>query len=164
MEWGKTGNQYVYPCYGVDVYSRDHHGPGITNYSINRRIILMKNLYVENTLEFKEDLCTGCGMCGKVCPHRVFMMNGKKAECQNPQKCMECGACQLNCPAGAIVVKSGVGCAAAMIVQALTGRKEAVCGSVDEEEKGTTCGCGESSKEKKATRWKIKKKNIGCCG
>jgi hypothetical protein len=43
---------------------------------------------------------------------------------------MECGACQLNCPTSAIAVDSGVGCAAAMIVAALTGKKEcaASCG------------------------------------
>jgi ferredoxin len=29
--------------------------------------------------------------------------------------CMECGACSLNCPADAIEVKSGVGCAAAVL-------------------------------------------------
>jgi hypothetical protein len=41
---------------------------------------------------------------------------------------MECGACQLNCPSGAIAVDSGVGCAAAMIKAALRGKDEVVCG------------------------------------
>jgi len=40
---------------------------------------------------------------------------------------MECGACQLNCPTGAIVVESGVGCASAMMYAALTGRKDVTC-------------------------------------
>jgi len=48
---------------------------------------------------------------------------------------MECGACQLNCPTGAISVESGVGCAAAMIYAALTGKKEATCGKTD-----SSCG------------------------
>jgi hypothetical protein len=41
---------------------------------------------------------------------------------------MECGACQVNCPTDAISVDSGVGCAAAMIRAALTGKKEVTCG------------------------------------
>jgi ferredoxin len=45
-----------------------------------------------------------------------------------PQRCMECGACQRNCPAGAISVDAGVGCASAMIKAALTGSKETSCG------------------------------------
>jgi ferredoxin len=47
------------------------------------------------------------------------------------EACVECGACQLSCPTGALVVDSGVGCAAAMIRAALRGRKEASCGAVE---------------------------------
>ena len=82
-----------------------------------------------NTLQYDPDLCTGCGMCSIVCPHRVFAQNGDVAQLVRPDECMECGACQLNCPTGAIAVDSGVGCAAAMIYAALTGKKEATCGS-----------------------------------
>jgi len=41
---------------------------------------------------------------------------------------MECGACQLNCPTGAISVESGVGCATAMMIAAIKGQKELACG------------------------------------
>jgi ferredoxin len=44
-----------------------------------------------------------------------------------PEACIECEACQLNCPTDAIMVDSGVGCAGAMIAAALTGKKEAAC-------------------------------------
>lgn len=88
----------------------------------------MLNAYEENTLSFNGDACSGCGMCVAVCPHAVFRMDGRKAVLFRPQACMECGACQLNCIAGAIRVESGVGCAAAMIHAALTGRKEVSCG------------------------------------
>jgi NAD-dependent dihydropyrimidine dehydrogenase PreA subunit len=61
------------------------------------------------------------------CLHAVFAMNSHIAQLVHPDACMECGACQLNCPAGAITVESGVGCAAAMIQAALKGQKEATC-------------------------------------
>lgn len=83
-----------------------------------------------NTLRYEPDRCIGCEMCAAVCPHGVFAMNGRVAQLARPDACMECGACQLNCPTAAIAVDSGVGCAAAMIFAALTGKKEcaASCG------------------------------------
>ena len=72
-----------------------------------------------NTLEYYPELCTGCGLCTIVCPHQVFAMNGRIARLVRYEACMECGACQLNCAAGAITVESGVGCASAMIQAAL---------------------------------------------
>jgi NAD-dependent dihydropyrimidine dehydrogenase PreA subunit len=87
----------------------------------------MLNAYEVNTLVYDPGLCNGCAMCVAVCPHAVFEMDGRLAILTNPQACMECGACQLNCVTGAIAVESGVGCAAAMIRAALTGKKEATC-------------------------------------
>lgn len=75
-----------------------------------------------NTLRFAQKKCTGCGACTNVCPHAVFHLNGGKAVMVNHDKCMECGACMRNCPSGAIIVKSSVGCAAAMFRAALTGK------------------------------------------
>jgi NAD-dependent dihydropyrimidine dehydrogenase PreA subunit len=81
-----------------------------------------------NTLEYDPELCTRCGMCSVVCPHRVFASgNGEAARLSDPDSCMECGACALNCEPGAIKVDSDVGCASAMIIAALTGRKDAAC-------------------------------------
>jgi NAD-dependent dihydropyrimidine dehydrogenase PreA subunit len=88
----------------------------------------MFNAYVSNTLQYDPALCIGCEMCSLVCPHAVFAMNGRVAQLVRPEACMECGACQLNCPTDAITVESGVGCAAAMIYAALTGKKEVTCG------------------------------------
>jgi NAD-dependent dihydropyrimidine dehydrogenase PreA subunit len=81
-----------------------------------------------NTLLYDAELCIGCGLCSIVCPHGVFRQENGVAELIRGEACMECGACQLNCPSGAISVDSGVGCAAAMIRAALTGRRDASCG------------------------------------
>jgi NAD-dependent dihydropyrimidine dehydrogenase PreA subunit len=80
-----------------------------------------------NTLQYDPQKCTNCRMCTAVCPHGVFAPGETKAELVAPEECMECGACALNCPTQAITVESGVGCAYALMRQALTGRKEDGC-------------------------------------
>lgn len=89
---------------------------------------MLRTVAVYNTLEYQPELCVNCGMCSIVCPHGVFEPGEQVAELARHEACMECGACQQNCPTGAISVDSGVGCAAAMILAALSGRKEATCG------------------------------------
>ena len=83
------------------------------------------------SLRYEAGKCTGCRRCVEVCPHAVFSMNGKRAVLQDRDACMECGACQLNCSAGAIEVQAGVGCAAAVIGGKIRGGEP-------------TCGCGDS--------------------
>jgi NAD-dependent dihydropyrimidine dehydrogenase PreA subunit len=83
----------------------------------------MFNSYQETTVQYDKEKCVGCGRCSTVCPHRVFIQHGNKAELIAASACMECGACQLNCPADAITVDSGVGCAGSMIRAALRGEK-----------------------------------------
>ena len=73
--------------------------------------------YLKNvvTLRLFPGLCTGCGRCTEVCPHGVLVKAGKVVEVRNRDLCIECGACMMNCAYGAITVKTGVGCAAAVI-------------------------------------------------
>ena len=73
------------------------------------------------TLVLDATKCNGCGICTIVCPHAVFEVRGRKAAIHYKDRCMECGACAKNCEAGAITVKSGVGCAAGIINGILRG-------------------------------------------
>lgn len=91
------------------------------------------------TLKLDEAKCTGCGMCMEVCPHAVFRMNSRHAEIRDRDACMECGACSKNCPVGAVSVKSGVGCAAA-VINTLLGRTDQPCCGPGE------CGCSSAGK------------------
>jgi NAD-dependent dihydropyrimidine dehydrogenase PreA subunit len=110
----------------------------------------MFDSYTETTLRYHQDLCINCKRCTQVCPHGVFSEGVEHAELIRPSACMECGACATNCPARAIEVQSGVGCAWAMISAALRGKDmdsgECSCGGAEGsccgvvEEKSSCCG------------------------
>jgi ferredoxin len=87
--------------------------------------------YLKNvsTLTYDAAKCIGCRLCVEVCPHNVFIMSQKRAEIMDKDRCMECGACALNCKPGALSVKQGVGCASAVIWGFFKGTKP-------------TCDCG----------------------
>lgn len=95
----------------------------------------MRQQYIKKvvTLVLDELKCIGCEMCLEVCPHQVFKIESGRAQIQNRDDCMECGACARNCPASAISVRAGVGCAAAILMAKLRGN-EPSCGE--------GCGCG----------------------
>ena len=98
----------------------------------------MKYLLNVATLQYNPELCTGCRRCVEVCPHEVFEMENKIAKIIELDRCMECGACRLNCSSGALEVKSGVGCSAAIIHSILTGN-EPSCGCDDDSGAGSVC-------------------------
>ena len=95
-----------------------------------------KMIYLKDvvTLQLEEKNCFGCGMCMAVCPHAVFSMNNGRAQIENRDACMECGACAMNCPTEALKVEAGVGCAAAVINSAL-GREGSCCCVIETKDK-----------------------------
>jgi len=102
----------------------------------------MKLSYLKNgeTLVLTPERCNGCRECIEVCPHAVFAMGGGKAQIVDRDACMECGACARNCASGAITVKAGVGCAAAIIGGMLRGTQP-TCGSCESSPAAGRSGC-----------------------
>ena len=78
------------------------------------------------TLKLDQERCIGCGICLLVCPHAVMSLSNGKVDVVNRDACMECGACARNCPVEALKVRSGVGCAAA-VINSMFGRKKSSC-------------------------------------
>ena len=99
----------------------------------------MKYLANVVTLELDKDLCTGCGMCTVVCPHAVFSLDNGLAQIGDKDACMECGACSRNCPEEAIFVQAGVGCAQAIIQDALGKNGDSCCNLEDYGPIGQEC-------------------------
>lgn len=108
----------------------------------------MSLLYYTSAIHLELDLakCNGCGKCVEVCPHNVFTLERvipdggtrplPRSTITGRERCMECGACALNCRTGAITAGRGVGCAAAIINGMIRGTEPSCdCGG------GCACGC-----------------------
>ena len=79
-----------------------------------------------STVALDPSLCNGCTLCTQVCPRAVLAMEKRKARIAARDACIECGACATNCETGALTVRSGVGCASAVITGMIRGT-EPVC-------------------------------------
>jgi NAD-dependent dihydropyrimidine dehydrogenase PreA subunit len=54
----------------------------------------------------ERELCSGCGICERICPLDVFRMDKelKKAIIKYPEDCQLCELCVIDCPTGALKV------------------------------------------------------------
>ena len=96
-----------------------------------------------------ENLCSGCGLCGELCPFGLPkpLENGKY-DIKNPKLCTECSACKRNCPENAIIMneKKGCGClwnARAKAKNSKSGNKDissCACGPDDNDSTTSCCG------------------------
>lgn len=78
------------------------------------------------TLTLAPQKCVGCGLCVEVCPHAVLRLENGRVYIADRGACMECGACARNCPTAALDVRTGEGCAIAILNEML-GRKCECC-------------------------------------
>ncbi len=81
-------------------------------------------------IKIDPEKCNGCRFCTWVCPHGVLSMNSRVAVIAHNDRCIECGACELNCGPKAITVTKGTGCLYIIIKEDILGMK------------GKECGCG----------------------
>lgn len=54
----------------------------------------------EARFRFREDLCTGCGACARICPYGVRRVEAGRSEISG--RCRACGLCAAACPTGAL--------------------------------------------------------------
>lgn len=47
-------------------------------------------------------LCTGCGMCERICPSGAISMNDNKTAVIEMSLCLRCGRCHDSCPSEAV--------------------------------------------------------------
>ncbi|MFQ5637510.1 MAG: 4Fe-4S binding protein [bacterium] len=76
----------------------------------------------------EKEKCNGCRACTWVCPHGVLAMNSRTAVVAHDGRCIECGACELNCSQCAIRVTKGTGCLLVIIKEDILGLHEKECG------------------------------------
>lgn len=80
-------------------------------------------------ITLNSEQCVGCGDCVEVCPQQCFTMSGDgKSVHAFADRCMECGACRLNCRSEAILLEAGPGCFVYITKELIFGKEAATEG------------------------------------
>jgi len=90
-------------------------------------------------ISIDQDLCTGCGICGEICPFGIPQAKSDgKFEIFEPERCTECSACKRNCPTMAILLKEQKGCGCLYNARAQVKNTKNAQNSCDTQ---NSCGC-----------------------
>ena len=54
--------------------------------------------------ELDQEACNSCGNCIEICPSEVYQWVGERPGTIDPEECIECKACEDQCPVHAIVM------------------------------------------------------------
>ena len=64
----------------------------------------MENGFFHHALTIREDICTGCSLCMRVCPTGALRIRDGKARLTS-DRCVDCGECFRSCPVNAIIIE-----------------------------------------------------------
>ncbi len=64
----------------------------------------MEKGFFHHALTIREDICTGCSLCMRVCPTGALRIRNGKARLTE-DRCVDCGECFRSCPVHAIIIE-----------------------------------------------------------
>ncbi|MFA5629328.1 MAG: 4Fe-4S binding protein [Dehalococcoidales bacterium] len=61
---------------------------------------------MKEIVSINKELCSGCGVCIKICPQQILYMDKETGTCSvtEQEKCDKLRGCERKCPTGAIKI------------------------------------------------------------